>query len=212
MPDERSELSVQEASLQVHVILQRVLELDRPKVLQTIVFWNPDAVRGLVLPKPNTPHAFAQAEPDSVLAGAPVNGLSVVTSPNGGLMTAYNLGPKAKNWMRRYNVPDEALERVFNMEGQFEVIALVNGATKRESAVNCYLLCGIRNLLGNDEARFSDAEAVALCKEQDFYDMANHAHTRSTFGNRITGTKESGYMLPAPGLEASANLVKTLGA
>jgi hypothetical protein len=127
--------------------------------------------------------------------------------------TRFQVGKRAQGWLRRYAVPDEALERVFDIESDDKhVIATVSGNSKREATTNCYLLLGIQAFLRNDEPRFTEADAVALCKREGYYDNTNHAQTRTTFGNRIVGSKEAGYSLPTPGLEAAAQLIKALGA
>jgi hypothetical protein len=112
--------------------------------------------------------------------------------------------------MRKYGVTVEQLERVFHLDGQFDVIATPPGSTKREQTINAYLLIGAQHLLQTDDSKFTESDALALCKQAGCHDSANHAQTRSKFGNRIAGTKD-GYSLTTPGLEQVAALVKALG-
>jgi hypothetical protein len=106
---------------------------------------------------------------------------------------------------------DELLERVFHFDGQCELIAAPPGTNKREQTINAYVLIGVQHLLQSDDSKFSDAAAVALCKRLGCYDQANHALTRTKFGNRLTGSKDSGYTLTVPGLDQAATLIKTIG-
>jgi len=119
-------------------------------------------------------------------------------------------GSKALQWMKKHGVTITMLEHVFHLDGQFDVIATPPGSTKREQTINAYLLIGAQHLLKTDDSKFTEAEAVALCKQTGCHDSANHATTRSKFGNRIAGTKD-GYSLTTPGLDQAAALIKTLG-
>ena len=69
---------------------------------------------------------------------------------------------------------------------------------------------GARGLLATDDSRFTEAEAVALCKKRGCYDKANHSITRGMFGNRISGSKDGGYVLTNPGHEDVAKVVKSM--
>lgn len=121
------------------------------------------------------------------------------------------LGKRAQHWARRYGVSAAELERVFHVhDGGVDVIASVTAGSKREGALCCYLLTGVKALLRSDEARFQEAEAVDLCREQLLYDTANHAAYRTSFPPKVVGDKHNGWSLPAPGLEAAAQLVKRL--
>ena len=120
-------------------------------------------------------------------------------------------GTKALQWMKKHGVTTDQLERVFHLDGQFDVIATPPGSTKREQTINAYLLVGAQHLLQTDDSKFTESDAVALCKQTGCHDSANHALTRSKFGNRIAGTKDS-YSLTTPGLDQVAGLIKTLGA
>lgn len=140
--------------------------------------------------------------------GAPTpmaSGGSSAASPSG-----HARGAKAQAWLRKHALTDQQLETIFHFDGNVELIAIPPGSTKREQTINAYLLLGAQELLANDEPRFTETNAVALCKRLGCYDGANHALTRSKFGNRITGSKESGYALTVPGLDAAAAAIKQL--
>lgn len=119
-------------------------------------------------------------------------------------------GAKAQAWMGKHGLTDELLERVFHFDGQCEVITAPQGKNKREQTINAYVLIGAQHLLQNDDSKFSDASAVALCKKLGCLDQANHALTRTKFGNRLTGSKDTGYTLTVPGLDQAATLIKTI--
>ncbi|OOG37111.1 hypothetical protein [Rhodanobacter sp. C05] len=121
-------------------------------------------------------------------------------------------GTKATRWMSQNGIDESVLGEIFHKDGT-EVEIIVNdvpGEGKRGKSQNCYLLSGIRSFLESDEAKFSESDAVSLCKHMGCHDSANHAKTRVSLGNLVAGTKTSGYTLPAPGLRAAAELVKKM--
>ena len=121
-----------------------------------------------------------------------------------------SFGTKVSRWMKQHSLSVAEIEEVFHCgDGEAEVIASdVPGNGKRGQAHNCYLLEGIRSLLLNDDPKFSDEDAVALCKRMGCHDSANHAKNRSELGSSVAGTKAGGFTLPAPGLRATGALVK----
>lgn len=142
--------------------------------------------------------------------------LSPLTPPGGsgkapgGSPSTFATGPKGSAWLKKHSISDEMLEKVFHASnGQVELIANPPGSNMREQTINAYLLIGVQQLLQTDEPKFSEAAAVALCKRLGCYDTANHAMTRTRFGNKLTGTKEMGYTLTMPGLDQAAMLIKT---
>ncbi|MDB4955926.1 MAG: hypothetical protein JWO36_3495 [Myxococcales bacterium] len=66
-------------------------------------------------------------------------------------------------------------------------------------------------MLRTGEPKFSDEEAVSLCKREGCYDRANHAMTRNQLGKRVTGDKESAFTLTTLGLEQAARLIQSMG-
>ncbi len=125
-----------------------------------------------------------------------------------------SFGTKAARWMNQNQISELAISELFHRDGgSVEVIVTdVLGDGKRGKTKNCYLLSGVRALLESDEPKFSEDDAVALCKLMGCHDAPNHAKTRAGLGNVVAGTKTSGFTLPAPGLRAAAELVKTMAA
>lgn len=123
-----------------------------------------------------------------------------------------NFGVKSNRWMSQNGLSMAAIEEVFHRDGSdVQVIAShVLGTGKRAQTHACYLISGIRAMLATDDPKFSEAEAVDLCKHFGCFDGANHAKTRSELGNNVAGTKSTGYTLPAPGLRAAAALIKEM--
>jgi hypothetical protein len=121
-------------------------------------------------------------------------------------------GSKAARWLSQNGITISAIDEIFHKDGEkVEVIVGdVPGQGKKTKTQNCYLISGVRALLESDEPKFFEADAVFLCKHMGCYDQANHAKTRSDFGNIIAGSKTNGYTLPAPGLRAAAELIKTM--
>lgn len=130
----------------------------------------------------------------------------------GGGMGGSKFGTKATRWMKQYGISDADIEEIFHKEGDaVEVIVHeISGDGKRGKSRSCYLLAGVRSLLAFDEPKFTEAEAVNLCKEMGCHDQPNHAKTRDSFGNVVAGSKQSGWTLPGPGLRAAAELVKLM--
>lgn len=173
----------------IYDLLEPLEAADRARVLQS--------VSGLL---GDVPITSGTGTPTSMASGS-----SSTASPSG-----HARGAKAQAWMRKHALTDQQLETVFHFDGTGELIASPPGSTKREQTINAYLLLGAQELLANDEARFTEAAAVALCKRLGCHDNANHALTRSKFGNKVTGSKESGFALTVPGLDAAAAAIKQL--
>lgn len=121
-------------------------------------------------------------------------------------------GIKATRWMSQNGIATSVIDEIFHKEGDKVgiIVGGIPGRGKKVKAQNCYLLSGVSALLESEEPKFSDAEAVSLCKHMGCYDQANHAKTRSDLGNIVAGTKASGFTLPAPGLRSAAELIKTM--
>lgn len=121
-------------------------------------------------------------------------------------------GVKATRWMGQNRIAASAIDEIFHKDGDNVeiIVGEVPGRGNKGKSQNCYLLSGVRTLLKSDDPKFTDAEAVSLCKHMGCYDQANHAKTRSDLGNIVAGSKASGFALPAPGLRAAAELIKNM--
>lgn len=141
--------------------------------------------------------------------GGAAGGAGSADDPSGGMN---GIGPKAQRWMKQHNVTQEDIEQVFHVEkDDVEVIApSIPGKTRREQTANVYILSGARALLATDSAAFDDADAVSLCKHIGCYDTNNHTANRRSTGNCMSGDRKKGFVLPAPGLKAAAELVRQL--
>jgi hypothetical protein len=126
-------------------------------------------------------------------------------------LSELSLGPKATKWAQKNGISRAMLEEVFHfLDGRVEVSASsVPGASKREMTVNCYLLTGLRSLLGNDLPSFEDGEAISECKRTAAYDKNNHTVNRQSVGNKMSGTRPK-FTLTGPGETAAAELVKQM--
>lgn len=120
-------------------------------------------------------------------------------------------GPKAKAWARRHGLTDGMLENAFHFDSNFELIAKPPGKNNREKTINAYILIGVQHFLQSDDTKFNEAAAVAICKRFGCHDATNHAQTRGKFGNKIQGSKDSGYTLTVPGLDHAAAIIKAIG-
>jgi hypothetical protein len=124
------------------------------------------------------------------------------------------LNAKARSWMKRNEVTVEQLAHVFHIENEtVDIIAdHVLGKNQKEQAINAYLLTGVAEYLKSGEAKFTDKAGRAACQKLGCYGDTNHSTYMKKPGNILSGSKESGWALTAPGLKAGAELVKRLTA
>lgn len=132
------------------------------------------------------------------------------SEPRGGGDEEVGVHAIAQMWMRKNSISIEHLEHYFHFDqGRCVPIALPGNATsKREQTANAYLTQGLASYLISGDASFSDADARNFCEQSGCYDKANHAVAVKNLGNRVTGSKASGFKLTAPGLNFIADLVK----
>ena len=124
------------------------------------------------------------------------------------------LSSKALSWLKRSKLKLEDLEEVFHFEGEeVEIIASdVPASGNRAKTQQCYILLGIKNLLQTGHATINDKEARSLCEQLGCYDSANHSKIVKDLGNQVTGDKDKGYSLTAPGLRAGTELLTQMAA
>jgi hypothetical protein len=118
----------------------------------------------------------------------------------------------AEKWMTQNHVSTDQLDRAFHFkgDGKFELHD-VPGASKRERALNTYILTGVGKYLATEQREFDDATARAFCKKIGCYDPANHSYTiNSNKGGEFSGDTKAGFMVTNIGLKRGAELVKTL--
>lgn len=119
---------------------------------------------------------------------------------------------KVKAWMRQNNITSEILEQVFQIDnGNVEVIASqVPGKNGKDKTINAYVLEGVCQLLASGDAKFTDKSARDLCRHLGCYNSANHSAYMQAKGNALSGSKEKGWSLTAPGLRNAAELIKDI--
>lgn len=120
------------------------------------------------------------------------------------------LSAAAKVWARKHQIDREQLDHYFHFDQGKVVPISLAGTTKKKSeqVENTYLTQGMASFIATGDAAFTDDEARALCEHFGCYDTTNHAKYVKGFGNRITGSKSSGWKLTVPGFSAFADLVK----
>jgi hypothetical protein len=118
------------------------------------------------------------------------------------------LPARAKSWMKQNGVTAEQLEEIFHFDGNTAEVIDVPGKSNKEKTLNAYILTGVSNLFSTGTANFNDESARALCQAMGCYDKNNHSSYIKGKGNVITGTKNGGWSLTAPGLKQAAGLVK----
>lgn len=125
---------------------------------------------------------------------------------------ADEIAAKAAIWLRKNHISREQLDQVFSVEDKtFDVIAAtMPGKSKRQQTVEAYIICGLKSFLQTGEPNFTDKEGRQLCQKVGCYDQPNHYNYIRAFGNRIGGTKDSGWKLTNPGLTDAAQLIKQL--
>jgi hypothetical protein len=119
---------------------------------------------------------------------------------------------KLVHWMKKNNVTDEELARVFEADSSYEFIGHLPDGANSVKSLNCYLLTGMQAFLRTGDPTFRDADAMALCKSEHCYDVSNHSTTRASILRRkyILGSKDETFVLSSAGQEAAAALVKTM--
>jgi hypothetical protein len=95
-------------------------------------------------------------------------------------------------------------------KGQVAVIELpANCKSKRERTQASYLMAGLASLMSTGDASFTDEQARALCLHFGCYDRGNYRTFVNGLGNKVTGSKSTGWKLTAPGLGEVAELIKS---
>ncbi len=125
-------------------------------------------------------------------------------------IVADGFSEKGKTWINKNAIKTSALDEVFHLDGgKVELIlAKAIGNSKRSQTVNTYILTGLAAFLETGTTDFADEAARKYCQHLGCYDSPNHSNYVKAFGNRIAGTKASGWKLTAPGLVAAAALLK----
>lgn len=145
---------------------------------------------------PSTPIDPSQVGPNSFNAG-----------DDGGLQVS----SQARVWLNKNGLSDEELENWFDIQQNAVTLLALPGHTSKRSqqAINTYLLLGFAAFLASGDTSFSDQDARDRCEHFGCYDATNHSKIYKAFGNKITGTKSSGWKLTAPGMSAAKALLKS---
>jgi hypothetical protein len=119
------------------------------------------------------------------------------------------LPSRVQVWMKQNEVSFDQLTSVFDIvDGVASVIASgAPGKNNAEKTKNAYLLAGIANFLTSGEPVFDDKIARQLCETLGCYDGTNHSKYIREFGNNLTGSKDRGWRVTAPGLKNAAALI-----
>lgn len=119
---------------------------------------------------------------------------------------------KAVAWMKKNSLSREQLEHVFSIDrDSIDVIASkMPQKTVAKQVVQAYVICGIANFLKTGDLGFTDKDARKLCEKVGAYNQTNHATYTKSFGNLITGSKDSGWKLTNPGLSDGVKIIKEL--
>jgi hypothetical protein len=139
-------------------------------------------------------------------AGNGASGAEVAASSNN------QLSSRVQVWIKQNGVSFDQLISVFDIvDGVASVIAAgVPGKNNAEKTKNAYLLAGIANFLTSGEPVFDDKNARQLCEMLGCYDGTNHSKYIREFGNNLTGSKDKGWRITAPGLKSAAALIVEL--
>lgn len=137
--------------------------------------------------------------------------IPMAASSSGAISSNDQLGisPQARAWLARNNFPQDQLENWFHFD-QGSVIPIHNpdAPTRSQQAFNTYLLEGFAAFLATGDAAFKDQEARERCEHFGCYDKTNHSKVFKSFGNKITGSKNGGWKLTAPGISAASALIR----
>lgn len=146
----------------------------------------------------------------TLLGDEPLDTKGARTEPDRDSEDVAGLPRSAQLWMKQNKISNDELQQVFHIsEENAQVIASeIPGKSDKEKTLNAYVLLGIANLLGSGKPSFDDDSARTLCKSSACFDTTNHA--RYLKGNELTGSKDKGWTVTAPGLKRGAALVKQL--
>ncbi len=127
-------------------------------------------------------------------------------------LTGTKFGSRAMTWMRQNDINSTQLQEVFHLDdGNEEVLTNdIPGKGKKGQTINAYLLQGVVKFLSTDKPDFDDKSARKLCRRLGCYDSANHAVHIKSMGNKVSGSKEKGWVLTAPGLRNAAALIRDI--
>jgi hypothetical protein len=144
----------------------------------------------------SSPNSTLHGQVDLDLAGSAIDGVA----------------SKAASWLQKNHLTRDQLDQVFSIDDKtFDVIAAkMPGKSKRQQTVEAYIICGLKSFLQTGEPNFTDKEGRQLCQKVGCYDQPNHHNYLKAFGNRIGGSKDSGWKLTNPGLTDAAQLIKQL--
>lgn len=122
------------------------------------------------------------------------------------------LSGKAATWVKQNGLTKDQLEQVFDIDGANTTVIADNipGKNSKEQTIAAYVVQGIAKLVATGEPTFDDKSARKLCEDLGCYNSANHAVYIGSIGNSVTGSKEKGWKLTAPGLKKGAELVKEM--
>ena len=121
------------------------------------------------------------------------------------------LSPRARAWIRQNGLSLEELQQTFHLEGNNcqLIVSEIPGKANRDRVRNAYLLAGAARLMVTGEPKFDDKVARDVCERFGFFDPTNHSKYVKG-GNELTGSKEKGWTLTAPGLKQAAQLIAEL--
>ncbi|TAN24342.1 MAG: hypothetical protein EPN33_00830 [Acidobacteria bacterium] len=121
------------------------------------------------------------------------------------------LGLRVKSWMKQNQLTSAQIAETFHLEDDAaQFIGEAQGKSAKEQTFNAYILAGLAAFLVSGETKFTEKDAVELCKKLGCHNTANHAAYLKNHGNEFTGTKAKGWTLTTPGLRRAAELVKTI--
>lgn len=183
--------SMPDATKQVFDILEPFDSADRRKVVQAV----------LVLLGETAPAAPA-ADP---------NQHGRANQPDGAGLD--ELKPAARSWLRKHGLEMAALEHFIQIENASATVIELPGhpTSARQRTQTSYLMAGIAALFASGEPSFADSVARGYCEHFGGYDPNNHATSVKELGNKVTGSKDGGWKLTAPGLSEAASLIKANG-
>jgi hypothetical protein len=163
------------------------------------------------LPTPEREKAISAAKillADSMASGGNKNH----EEPHVDATTIPGISGKAAAWLQKNHISREQLDQIFSIDDKtFDVIAArMPGKSKRQQTAEAYIICGLKSFLQSGEPNFTNKEGRLLCQKVGCYDRPNHYNYIKAFGNRIGGSKDTGWKLTNPGLTDAAIIVRQL--
>ncbi len=120
--------------------------------------------------------------------------------------------PSVIRWIKQNGISKSQLDQIFDhgKDGWEIIVGNAPGNSAKDQVIAIYLFMGVRAFLETGESFFDDKATRARCNVFGCYDPKHHVENLDGMGNKLSGNKEQGWKLTAPGMLAAAELIKQI--